>query len=242
VDRGSAPPPESGDRPEASEALVDAAAAVDPLEGDARLPEFFGPAWSTVHAYAELLRTHGVIRGVIGPQEVGRLWERHLLNSAAAVRFLPRSGTVIDLGSGGGLPGIVVAAMVPDVEVVLLEPMERRCEWLQFVLAELGLENAKVRRARAEEVAGDYQADAVTVRAVAPLDKLYGWAAPLVRADGRLVALKGERAPQEVDAARASARRLGWQGAEIVVSEVMAGVAPTRVVLAVRRGGGRRVR
>ena len=240
--RESAQPPVSGARPWSIDPADDPAEAVDPVEGDTRLPAFFGKAWPTVQTFAGLLRTQGVVRGVIGPQECARLWERHLLNSAAAVRFLPGSGAVIDLGSGGGLPGIVVAAMTPDVEVVLLEPMERRCEWLRFVVSELGLDNAQVRRARAEDVAGEYQADAVTVRAVATMDKLYRWAAPLVREGGRLVALKGERAPQEVEAARATARRVGWQEAEVVVVEVIAGLSPTRVVHATRRGGGRGVR
>ena len=235
--RESARRPVADDRPEAADRVESPAAQVDPLEGDARLPQFFGGAWPTLQMYADLLRTHGVIRGVIGPQELPRLWERHLLNSAAAISFLPPSGMVIDLGSGGGLPGIVVAAMAPDVDVVLLESMERRCDWLQFVISELGLLNAQVRRARAEEVAGEYQADAVTVRAVAPLDKLYGWTAPLVRGGGHLVALKGERATLEVEAARATARRVGWQETEVVVTEVIPGLVPTRVVHSVRRGG-----
>ncbi|CAM5786970.1 16S rRNA (guanine(527)-N(7))-methyltransferase RsmG [Cellulomonas persica] len=210
----------------------------DPLDGDARLPEFFGAAWPQVEGFHRMLVDQGVLRGLIGPREVARLWERHLLNSAAAVPFLPTSGLIVDLGSGAGLPGVVVAAMVPDAQVVLLEPMERRTDWLSEVVDELGLPNAQVRRARAQE-ALDLQADVVTTRAVAALDKLYAWAMPLIRPGGTLVALKGARAQEEIDKGRSAARRAHVGAVEVREVSTLEGVEPTRVVIAVHEGGKR---
>jgi len=217
----------------------DAVVERDPLTGDERLPQFFGDAWAAVSRFHELLTQQGVLRGLIGPREVGRLWERHLLNSAAAVPHLPSAGTIVDLGSGAGLPGVVVAAMRPGSHVVLLEPMERRTDWLLEVVAELGLSNAEVRRGRAQE-ALDLQVDAVTIRAVAALDKLYAWATPLLAPGGRLVALKGERAQEEIAAARRAAQRAKVTAVELHVTGTIDGVEPTRVVVA--QTGGRGVR
>lgn len=208
----------------------------DPLDGDPRLPEFFGAAWPQVEGFHRMLVDQGVLRGLIGPREVSRLWERHLLNSAAAVPFLPTSGLLVDLGSGAGLPGVVIAAMVPGAQVVLLEPMERRTDWLTEVVDELGLSNAEVRRARAQE-ALDLQADAVTTRAVAALDKLYGWAMPLIRPGGTLVALKGARAQEEIDNGRRAARRARVEKVEVREVATLEGVELTRVVTAVHEGG-----
>ncbi len=223
-------------------AVFSAVATGDPLEGDPRLPVFFGDAWPAVSHYADLLREHGVTRGLLGPNEPTRLWERHLLNSAAGSALLPRSGTLVDLGSGGGLPGVVLAAMRPEAHVVLLEPMERRTDWLRFVVGELGLANTEVVRGRAEDVAGRLVADAVTARAVSSLDKLFRWAAPLVRADGELFALKGSRAAEEVTAAAGAAKKCGWSGVRVVDATTIDGVEPTRVVRAVRVERGARVR
>ena len=153
----------------------------DPLDGDPRLEPFFGSAWPNVLGFHDLLVREGELRGLVGPREFSRLWERHILNSAAVVPFLPTTGRIIDLGSGAGLPGVVVAAMLPDVEVVLLEPMERRTDWLSEVAETLRLDNVVVRRGRAQDEHGQLTADAVTVRAVASLDKLYRWALPLLR-------------------------------------------------------------
>jgi 16S rRNA (guanine527-N7)-methyltransferase len=195
-----------------------------------------------VQGFAVLLRTHGVERGLLGPNEAGRLWERHLLNSAGVVSLLPRAGTFVDLGSGGGLPGIVLAAMRPEAQVVLLEPMERRTDWLRFVVGELGLSNAQVLRGRAEDVVGAVRADAMTARAVSSLDNLYRWAAPLVRPGGGLFAIKGAKAADEVAAAASSARRRGWTDVRVEDVATVDGVEPTRVVRAVRSGGAADVR
>ena len=214
----------------------------DPLDGDPRLPDAFGRAWSSVHHFHQLLVDEGPVRGLIGPRETARLWERHLLNSGAVAAQLGGAATLIDLGSGAGLPGVVVAAMAPAVRVTLLEPMARRVEWLDHVVRELGLPNVEVVRARAEEVVGRLQADVLTARAVAPLEKLYGWAAPLVVPGGLLLALKGARAGEEILSARESAARFGWESSVIVSSSLLDGVEPTTIVRAVRALGARRVR
>ncbi len=215
---------------------------IDPLEGDGRLSDYFGDAWPAVRGFAALLREHGVTRGLLGPNEPARLWERHLLNSAAGAALLPATGTLVDIGSGAGLPGVVLAAMRPEARVVLLEPMERRTDWLTFVIGELGLANAEVLRGRAEDVNGSVVADAVTARAVSSLDNLLRWAAPLVRAGGGFYAIKGAKATEEVAAASASARGLGWSAMRVERASTLSGVEPTHVVIAARSGGSSRVR
>ncbi len=200
----------------------------------AMVREYFGSAYEPVEAFHDMLVAHGEERGLIGPRELDRLWTRHLLNSAAVVPFLPPSGMIVDLGSGAGLPGIVVAAMLPEAQVVLVEPMERRCIWLAEVIAKLGLTNAEVRRGRAEEFHGAFEADAVTARAVAALDKLGRWAFPLLRRDGVLVALKGRSASEEIAAATKVLRRYGATDAEVLAAGTLPGVATTTVVRATR--------
>lgn len=217
-------------------------ASDDPLSSDPRLPLVFGDAWRPVLAFHELLTTEGSVRGLIGPRESARLWERHLLNSAAVAPYLDGAQTLIDLGSGAGLPGVVIAAMKPAVHVTLLEPMARRTAWLEHVVEALDLPNVDVLRGRAEDVQGTITADAVTARAVASLDKLYGWAAPLVRAGGRLLALKGTRAAEEIEAARQVAQQTGWTEVTAASSSLLEGVEPTTIVQATRSRGDRRVR
>jgi 16S rRNA (guanine527-N7)-methyltransferase len=126
--------------------------------------------------YAELLATDGVTRGLIGPRETERLWERHLLNCAVVAELLPERGSLVDIGSGAGLPGVVLAMLRPSLEVTLLEPLLRRSVFLEECVAELGLANITVLRARAEEkAAARIQADVATARAVAPLDRPTSW-------------------------------------------------------------------
>lgn len=208
---------------------------LDPLEGDARLPEYFGAAWPTVSRFAALLREQGELRGLLGPREQSRLWERHLLNSAAVVQHLPRTGAIADVGSGAGLPGIVVAAMLPEAEIVLIDPMERRTQWLEEVVAELGLSNARVVRARAEELDGALEADAVTARAVAAMDKLARWCLPLLRDGGTLVALKGRSAGDELEKAKYVLRKLGGDAGEVLDAPTIPGVDSTTVVRVMRK-------
>jgi len=210
-------------------------ADTDPLDGDVRLPEYFGAAWPAVEGFARLLRSEGELRGLIGPREQSRLWERHILNSAAVVQHLPQSGVIVDVGSGAGLPGVVIGAMLPAAEVVLLEPMERRTQWLDEVVTALGLANVRVQRGRAEEFDGAFEADAVTARAVAAMDKLARWCLPLLRQGGSLVALKGSSAAEELDRAKYVLRKLGGDAGEILDAPTIEGVDSTTVVRVMRK-------
>ena len=227
--------------PEEPRAEPESDALVDPWDGDERLPLFFGEAWPAVSAFHGFLVEEGELRGLIGPREVSRLWERHLLNSAAVVPFLPEQGVIVDVGSGAGLPGVVIAAMRPRAEILLVEPMERRVTWLEDVVERTGLTNVEVRRARAQDLDGAVEADAVTARAVASLDKLYRWTAPLVRDGGSIVAMKGAKAVEELAAAAKVMRSVGLTDGQVHEATTIAGIEPTRVVSAVR-GRGARVR
>ncbi len=204
--------------------------ALDPLAGDGRVRAFFGPRYDAVAAFAALLAEHGVERGLIGPRELPRLWERHILNSAAVAQFLPVQGApVADVGSGAGLPGVVLAAMQPEREFVLIEPMERRVAWLTEASEAVGLDNVTVLRGRAEEVAAQVSAAAVTARAVAAVAKLVKWCAPLLAPGGEMVLLKGRSAADEVEAAKYALRKAGLV-AEVHEAPTLEGIEPTRVV------------
>lgn len=158
----------------------------------------FGDRIELARAFTANLAAQGEERGLIGPLELPRLWTRHVLNSAIAAPLF--HGSAADVGSGAGLPGLVLAIARPDVSWTLIEPMERRIAWLSEQVSELGLSNATVLRARAEEVpAGQF--DVVTARAVSALRTLLPWTAPLVRDGGELVLLKGQNAEAEIDAA-----------------------------------------
>jgi 16S rRNA (guanine527-N7)-methyltransferase len=213
--------------------------------------EVFGAALPMAERYAELLAGTGVERGLIGPRETGRLWDRHLLNCAVVAEIIKPDATVIDLGSGAGLPGIVLGIVRPDLSIVLLEPLLRRVTFLSECVAELGLRNVTVRRARAEEAAGSLAGDVVTARAVAPLDRLLRWGLPLLRADGELLAFKGERAGAELDEAAPTLRGLGIRTSELIQVGHGKVEPPTTIVRVVaehspaqapgsRRGGRRR--
>jgi 16S rRNA (guanine527-N7)-methyltransferase len=197
----------------------------------------FGPRIDIAQRYAELLAGAGVERGLLGPREVDRLWDRHLLNSAVVGELLDPGERVIDIGSGAGLPGIPLAIARPDLDVVLLEPLLRRSEFLSEVVAELGLA-VEVVRGRAEEpwVRDQFGARDVAVsRAVAALDKLTKWSMPLLRLDGRMVAIKGERAPEEVNAHRRVMAASGAVDVRVVTCGANYLCPPATVVLA-RRG------
>jgi 16S rRNA (guanine527-N7)-methyltransferase len=195
-----------------------------------------GDAAPRMELYANLLSEAGVERGLLGPNEVPRIWERHLLNSAVVAELVPGPCSLVDLGSGAGLPGIVLALLLPDSEVILLEPALRRATFLEECVAELALANARVVRARAEQMAGELAADVVTARAVAPLDRLAGLAAGLLKPGGILLAVKGAKASAEVRDAQAALRRLGLRDAEVLlVGSGKVDPAATVVRLTVRR-------
>jgi 16S rRNA (guanine527-N7)-methyltransferase len=199
----------------------------------------FGGAVEKAARFAELLATDGVQRGLVGPRETPRLWDRHLLNCAVVAELLPGRGDLVDIGSGAGLPGVVLAMLRPGVHVVLLEPMLRRSVFLEECVAELDLPNATVVRGRAEELAGVIQADVATARAVAPLDRLAGWAAGLLRPGGRLLAIKGQSAEQELAAARPVLSRLRTRSAEVLRVGDGRVISATTVVRVVMGGHGR---
>ena len=193
--------------------------------------------------YAELLGEHGVERGLIGPREVERLWERHLLNSVCVAEAVPTDARVVDLGSGAGLPGIPLAIARADLRITLLEPMARRVEWLEYATATLGLDVTVV-RGRAEEPAIQRRvggADVVIARAVAPLARLWKWSKPLLRRGGSLVAMKGASAADEIDRDRQAVAIAGGGEPRIVVCGAEVLDDPATVVL-VDRVDDRRMR
>lgn len=217
----------SDDRSESGPSLMDSEdrpSGDQPAPGDATLPPelaeaartLFGDRLDLAAAYAELLATDGVVRGLIGPRETPRLWDRHLLNCAAMAERIPEGASLIDVGSGAGLPGLVLAIARPDLTVTLVEPLARRTSFLIEAVQQLGLtKSVRVFRGRAEEAAvgsrdrAPLTADIVTARAVAPLDRLAGWCLPLAVPGGRLVALKGASAAEEIAEHTAAVAKLG---------------------------------
>lgn len=199
--------------------------------------EVFGARLEDAERYVRVLAGAGIERGLIGPKEIDRLWERHVLNSAAVAELVEDGETVVDVGSGAGLPGIPMALARPAARIVLVEPLLRRAEFLTEVTQELGLEVTVV-RGRAEEKTVRQQVgqiDAVTSRAVASLDKLTRWCLPLVRDGGRMLAIKGERAEEEVVEHRRVMNSLGVADVRVVKCGVNYLTPPATVVVA-RRG------
>jgi 16S rRNA (guanine527-N7)-methyltransferase len=187
---------------------VTEAAELPPAPEQAR--EVFGDRFDDAVRYAELLAEAGVQRGLIGPREVPRLWERHLLNCAVLSEVVPEGVTVCDVGSGAGLPGIPLALVREDLKITLLEPLLRRTTFLTEVVELLGLDHVTVVRGRAEEVMGKLTpVHVVTARAVAPLDRLAAWGVPLLRPYGEMLALKGDTAEEELKAAGTALSKLG---------------------------------
>ena len=175
----------------------------------------FGTSLSVAVRFAGLLATHGLEQGLIGPREVPRIWDRHVLNCAVVAELIDgQCQTLVDIGSGAGLPGLVLAMILPDVAVTLLEPMERRCRFLARCVTELVLANVTVLRERAEDAT--VKADVATARAVAPLPRLAELAAGVVRPGGMVLAIKGRTAVQELTDAEPILRRIGARSAEVV--------------------------
>jgi 16S rRNA (guanine527-N7)-methyltransferase len=156
-----------------------------------------GPGFSKLSQFADILAKDGVRLGLIGPREVERIWDRHILNCAALAELIPKGHSIIDIGSGAGLPGIVLAILKPESKVTLVEPMQRRTDFLSQVKTDLNLTNVEIIRGRAENQ--KIKAQIVTSRAVAPLNKLLTWSLPLVEKGGKVLAIKGDKAQEELD-------------------------------------------
>lgn len=203
----------------------------------------FGERLPQARRYAEHLATTGVERGLIGPHEASIVWERHILNCAVIADLVPQHARVVDVGSGAGLPGIPLALARLDLEVVLVEPLARRVEWLREVVDDLGL-TMEIERGRAEDVSVRRRwegADVVTARAVAPLHRLAAWCLPLVRPGGMMLAVKGATAADEVRRDAAAVARLGGGAPRIEI--VGAGVVdPPSTVVVIERAGTQRRR
>jgi len=210
----------------------------------------FGDGASVAIKFAALLADHGVERGLIGPREVERLWDRHLFNSAVLAELVPQNCRAVDVGSGAGLPGIPLAIARPDLRLTLLEPMARRVAWLQEAVDTLGLD-VEVVRGRAEEpevlrrLGGS---DIVTARAVAPLERLAKWCLPLLRPGGQMLALKGASAAEELERDAAAVAKAGGSRQRVASCGTEVLEVPTTVVVVERdeqvgrRDGGRRRR
>lgn len=194
----------------------------------AQASAIFGDRLDLARAFTQALAEQGEERGLIGPLELPRLWSRHILNSAVAAPLF--NGAVADVGSGAGLPGIVLAIARPDVQWVLVEPMERRVTWLTEQVDALGLGNVEVVRARAEDWKRGPVMDAVTARAVSALRTLVPLTAPLVRDGGELILLKGANAANEIEAAAKALRKFGITDARVEVVGEGVVAEPTRVV------------
>jgi 16S rRNA (guanine527-N7)-methyltransferase len=227
--------------------VPDGAASEGPAGGgavprDAGAETVFADRLSQARRFAEHLATSGVERGLIGPREAPRIWERHVLNCAVVGELVPDGARLVDVGSGAGLPGIPLALARPDLSIVLVEPLARRVEWLREVIADLGLP-VEVERGRVEEAVVRRRwegADVVTARAVAPLHRLAGWSVPLLRPGGLLFAVKGASAASEVERDRAAVRKSGGSAPRIERCGVGVVDPPSTVVVIERvRGAGR---
>lgn len=192
--------------------------------------KIFGDRLDLAKRYVEHLATSGIERGLLGPREVPRLWSRHVLNCAVIESLMEKDAQVADVGSGAGLPGLCLAIARPDLQLTLIEPLERRCIWLSEVIDDLGLDNVTVMRGRAEQMVDVVNARYVTARAVSALTNLAGLTMPLLHGEGELIAIKGRSAAEEIDKAAKAIRKLGGKHTEVIVvgGDVLA--EPTTVV------------
>jgi 16S rRNA (guanine527-N7)-methyltransferase len=198
---------------------------------------YFGERQKEVARYAEILATWGIERGLVGPKEGDRIWDRHIANCIPVTTLLtnPSEGaSLLDIGSGAGLPGIVIALARPDLKVTLLEPLQRRIDFLEEVVAELGIE-ITIKRGRAESFKGGF--NFVTARAVAPLPKLATVSWHLVMGGGSLLAMKGESAAAELEAARVEAPKIFKKVAKAELHEIQLGELPLARVIELKKAG-----
>ena len=196
----------------------------------------FGDRLPLAEQYVALLSTGGLERGLIGPREADRLWERHLLNCAVVGELVPTAARVLDVGSGAGLPGIPLAIARPDLQVELVEPMLRRTSWLEETVAALGLTDTVVVTRGKAAVIGPRQVDVVTARAVASLERLLPMCMPFLPPGGVLLALKGEQAQAEVDAVHRQASK--WRVSSMDVARCGRGVLAEETTVVVARRSG----
>lgn len=178
--------------------------------------KIFGDRLDLAKRYVEHLATSGMERGLLGPREVPRLWSRHVLNCAVVADLIPEGSRVADVGSGAGLPGLTFAIARPDLQLILIEPLERRVTWLNEVIEDLGLDNVQVLRGRAEQAVGKVDVDVVTARAVSALSGLAGLTMPLLGGKGEVLAIKGRSAAEEVEKAAKNIRKLGGTETSVV--------------------------
>lgn len=238
--------PAEGDDNHRIDALTDVVKV--PAAPDAA-QRYLGPQCDLMSRYVEHLATSAISHGLIGPRERETLWTRHVLNCAVLGELISPASSVIDVGSGAGLPGLVLGISRPDLGVTLVEPLLRRSNWLSMVIEDLDVPNVVVRRDRAEAV-HDLRAQVVTSRAVARLDRLAQWCAPLVAAHGRVIAIKGATAQEELDETRVTLAHLGMVDARVEQCGVGVVDPPTTVVelvfgdrpagSAVKSGSGRK--
>ncbi|EPI48139.1 16S rRNA methyltransferase GidB [Gardnerella vaginalis JCP8151A] len=216
---------------------------VDELDNSTLLSEVLGNALDKCKMFHVKLKEEGLVRGLVGPRDMNILWERHILNSAAVVPFVKKAlensnkKLIADVGSGGGFPGIVLAACLPDCKVTLIEPMERRVLWLKECVEVMGLKNVTVFHGRSDEVIAKVKSheipafDVVTCRAVAPMTKLAGWTIPLLGKNGQLIALKGKSAQAEIDKAEKMIKKVKGLNPRVVDAPVAKGLQSTSVVI-----------
>jgi 16S rRNA (guanine527-N7)-methyltransferase len=195
---------------------------------------YFGERQKEVLRYAEILATRGIERGLVGPKEGDRIWDRHIANCIPVTTLLSKGASLLDIGSGAGLPGIVIALARPDLKVTLLEPLQRRIDFLEEVVGELGIE-VSVKRGRAESFKGGF--NYVTARAVAPLPKLATVSWHLVMGGGSLLAMKGEGAAAELEAARVEAPKIFKKAAAVEIHEINLGELPLARVIELKKAG-----
>ncbi|MCM3510910.1 16S rRNA (guanine(527)-N(7))-methyltransferase RsmG [Rothia sp. P100] len=202
------------------------------LSGDAleAAQKVFGDRLPVAQRYVQHLASSGIERGLIGPREVHRLWERHVLNCAVVQELIEQGATVADVGSGAGLPGLCLAIARPDLSLTLIEPLERRVIWLTEVVEDLGLENVDIMRSRAEQAVGYVEADYVTARAVSALVGLLDITLPILRGTGQLLALKGRTATEEITKAKKKLNKYGARKTEILLAGENLLEEPTTVV------------
>lgn len=190
----------------------------------------FGDRLPLAERFVGHLSTTGIERGLLGPREVPRLWSRHVLNCAVTAELFPVAALVADVGSGAGLPGIALAIARDDLSLTLIEPLERRVNWLREVISDLQLENVAVFRGRAEEAVGQVEASVVTARAVSALGGLASMTLPILGGSGQLLAIKGQSANEELEKASKLIRKLGGRDSEVLIAGADLLEMPTTVV------------